>query len=193
MEMVGYIMELFLVIVWLYLVCMLGNFLVEIGKWDYLLVVMEVELDDFNISYQVVGYFLQGYQVYWQKDEMLLAGIIDILVDKWQQVIMIMVVGGVFMCSMSSVWGSVNKVEVKQVEVMELELKVLFWCFRGDEKKVEKYMVRVVNMQYKNDYSYGLLEIVYFVYEFYVDYFMEQVFYVKVLEMYEMVQERGLG
>lgn len=29
---------------------------------------------------------------------------------------------------------------------MELELKVLFWCFRGDEKKVEKYMVRVVNM-----------------------------------------------
>ncbi|MEQ8704776.1 MAG: hypothetical protein RIC19_12695 [Phaeodactylibacter sp.] len=192
-QMVGYTQELPSVTARSYLVRMLGNFLVETGNWDHPLAATEVDLNDLNISHQAVGYFLKGYQAYRQEDEAGLAALIDTLADKRQQASMIMATGGAPMCSTSSAWGSANKVEVKQAEVMEIELKALLWRLRGDEKKAEKFMVRAVNTQHRIDYSYGPPEVVYPAYEFYADFLMEKKSYTEALKMYEMAQERGPG
>jgi tetratricopeptide (TPR) repeat protein len=192
-EMVGYTASLSSVTARSYLVRMLGNFLVETGNWDHPLAETQVDLSDLNISHQAVGHFLEGYQAYRKADKDELTSIIDTLADKRQQASMVMASGGAPMCNTSSSWSTANKVEVKQAEVMEYELKALLWRLKGDHKKAEKYMVRAVNTQYNVDYSYGPPEIVYPAYEFYASYLLEKEDYKKALKMYEMAQERGPG
>ncbi|MEZ5042355.1 MAG: hypothetical protein R2828_20820 [Saprospiraceae bacterium] len=175
-----------------YLVEMKANYLVETGNWEHEFADIPVKVEDLNITDQATAQFIKGMKAYLQKDTASLRQAILTIAQSRQENSLLVSETGVPLCSaVSANQKAPNQLDLDQANIMEMELRALYYWHTGQTEAAEEWLRRATALEEEASYVFGPPVIAKPSFELYGDWLLAHNRPADALLQFEKALERG--